>query len=226
MTKILVCSDRDWTLSLSFTKDFDEQQDITVLNGSSAPEVDFLEEHAFDYVFFLFWSGYIPAEIFEKFETIVFHMTDLPYGRGGSPLQNLILRGHQETSISAIRCTSEVDAGGVYLKKPLNLSGSAHEIYLRSVPLIASMIEHIVTNNIAPIPQAGEVTRFTRRHPGESEIGEVGSSKQMFDFIRMLDAPGYPRAYLKHLGFRLEFFDARIHEGDVVASVRFIKLES
>jgi len=35
----------------------------------------------------------ILKEIFENYEIILFHMTDLPYGRGGSPLQNLIVRG-------------------------------------------------------------------------------------------------------------------------------------
>ena len=48
------------------------------------------------YVFFLHWSTRIPREIFEQHECVVFHMTDLPFGRGGSPLQNLILRGHKE----------------------------------------------------------------------------------------------------------------------------------
>ena len=46
-------------------------------------------------------------------------MTDLPYGRGGSPLQNLIVRGHKHTMISAIKCVKELDAGPIYLKKPL-----------------------------------------------------------------------------------------------------------
>ena len=44
-------------------------------------------------------------------------MTDLPYGRGGSPLQNLIINGHKETMMSALRCVQELDAGPIYLKK-------------------------------------------------------------------------------------------------------------
>ena len=31
-------------------------------------------------------------EIHENYKCIIFHMTDLPFGRGGSPLQNLISR--------------------------------------------------------------------------------------------------------------------------------------
>ena len=56
-------------------------------------------------------------------------MTDLPFGRGGSPLQNLITRGISKTKISALRCNEEIDAGPIYLKRPLSLHGSAEEIY-------------------------------------------------------------------------------------------------
>src|SRR5689334_14815339 len=55
------------------------------------------------YIFFMHWSWIIPAEIFSRYTCVVFHMTDLPYGRGGSPLQNLIIRGHKETKITAIK---------------------------------------------------------------------------------------------------------------------------
>ncbi len=41
-------------------------------------------------VFFPHWSYLIPPCIHEDWECVIFHMTDLPYGRGGSPLQNLI----------------------------------------------------------------------------------------------------------------------------------------
>ncbi len=56
-------------------------------------------------------------------------MTDLPYGRGGSPLQNLIQRGHTSTMLTALRCGAGLDTGDVYLKQPLSLHGSAEEIF-------------------------------------------------------------------------------------------------
>ena len=56
-------------------------------------------------VFFLHWSWKVQESITRRFECIGFHMTDLPYGRGGTPLQNLILRGHKTTKLSAFRLT-------------------------------------------------------------------------------------------------------------------------
>ena len=115
------------------------------------------------YVFFPHWSHIIPKEIHEAFECIIFHMTDLPYGRGGSPLQNLILRGHLETKITALRCIAELDAGPVYMKRPLSLNGSASEIFLRAADVVENMIGEIVHTEPIPEPQEGEPIVF-RRH--------------------------------------------------------------
>src|SRR5262245_11007285 len=55
------------------------------------------------YIFFPHWSSIVPAVITQAFECIAFHMTDLPYGRGGSPLQNLIANGATKTKITAFK---------------------------------------------------------------------------------------------------------------------------
>lgn len=72
------------------------------------------------YIFFPHWSWIIPKNIFDNFECIIFHMTDVPFGRGGSPLQNLISRGVYKTKISAIKAMEELDAGPVILKSLLH----------------------------------------------------------------------------------------------------------
>jgi len=56
-------------------------------------------------------------------------MTDLPLGRGGSPLQNLIERGIEKTKISALKVEDGVDTGDIFIKEPLNLKGTAEEIF-------------------------------------------------------------------------------------------------
>lgn len=148
------------------------------------------------YVFFPHWSWIIPEKIYSRFDCIVFHMTDLPFGRGGSPLQNLIVRGISETKISAIVANSGVDTGDVLLKRPLALHGSAEEIYLRAADVIEEMIQYIVEHDPEGDPQHGEVVVFQRRRPEDSAISGVETLDQLFDHIRMLDAEGYPHAFL------------------------------
>ena len=74
------------------------------------------------YIFFPHWSWKIPQEIYENWECVVFHMTDLPFGRGGSPLQNLILKGVTRTKICALKVIEAFDAGPIYLRRNLSLA--------------------------------------------------------------------------------------------------------
>lgn len=172
------------------------------------------------YVFFPHWSHRIDAGVFKQFECVIFHMTDLPYGRGGSPLQNLIVRGISETKISALRCVEEMDAGPIYLKKPLSLHGSAEEIYLRAAGVIEDMIVEILNKQPDPVPQEGEPTIFKRRKPEQSNLAGIATLEGAFDLIRMLDADGYPPAFLEIGPFKLEFTRASRKTDQVVSDVR------
>lgn len=186
--------------------------------------VSILQQIEPDLIFIPHWSYIIPSKIFQKFECIVFHMTDLPFGRGGSPLQNLIANGHTDTKISAIRVEKGLDTGPVYLKSPLSLIGTAKEIFLRSSVVIKKMIEEIISKNLEPFPQKGEVVSFNRRKPEQGNIGEIDNFQQVFDFIRMLDCEGYPPAFLETKIFRFEFTRASlISEKEILADVRIIK---
>jgi len=177
------------------------------------------------YVFFPHWSWIIPSEIFENFECIVFHMTDLPFGRGGSPLQNLITNGFKETKLSAIKCIKDIDAGPIYLKKPLSLDGTAEEILNRAALVMIPMIEYIVGNNPKPIEQVGLPTAFKRRKPEESNIEELNSLEKVYDYIRMLDADGYPKAFIETRHFRLEFTESTFNKNFVTAKVKISRKE-
>lgn len=171
------------------------------------------------YIFFLHWSWLVPDEIIDKFECICFHMTDVPYGRGGSPLQNLILQGKRQTKLTALRMVRELDAGPVYMKRDLCLEGNAEDIYIRATHLSAEMIKNIIRTRPVSVPQTGKVLVFKRRNPAQSIIHRQESLSRLYDFIRMLDAKGYPHACLKHAGFRYEFRRAKLSDGEIKANV-------
>lgn len=170
-------------------------------------------------IFFPHWSYIIPAEVFSHFECVMFHMTDLPFGRGGSPLQNLIAHGLKETKISAFRCEKGVDTGPVYLKKELSLEGTAREIFNRMVPIIENMIDEIIEKKPIPQAQIGEPTHFKRRTPDQGSILELESLEKIYDMIRMLDADGYPNAFLDSKNFCLYFSDATFENNELTARV-------
>lgn len=171
------------------------------------------------YVFFPHWSWIVPDDVLAQYECVCFHMTDLPYGRGGSPLQNLIARGHTRTRLSAIRMVQELDAGPVYMKCDLDLSGRAEDIFRRAAEVIMDMARDIALNEPTPSPQVGEATHFQRRKPQQSRLPESADMTQIYDHIRMLDAPTYPLAYIDHGDFRLTFTNAAMQGDSVAATV-------
>lgn len=174
-------------------------------------------------IFIPHWSYIIPAEIYQAYECVVFHMTDLPYGRGGSPLQNLILRGFTTTKLTALRVEKGIDTGDIYLKKELGLEGSAMDIFLRTVPLIGQMIGEIIDLGIIPKPQEGEAVNFKRRTPEEGNLENINSVDRWYDYIRMLDAETYPHAFLETESMRIEFFNAQKNNNEILAHVRITK---
>lgn len=194
-----------------------------IINHKNELTFEHLQDSNPDFIFFLHWSYIIPPNIFENFNCIVFHMTDLPYGRGGSPLQNLVVRGHKETMISALKVTSGIDTGPIFLKRPLSLDGTAAEIFVRSGRIMLEMIEEIISDKIQPIEQHGDIVIFQRRTPAQSNVKDVLNTRQMYDHIRMLDAPGYPKAFLETEHLRFEFSGAELADGDLTANVRITK---
>ena len=178
-----------------------------------------------EYVFFPHWSWIIPTEIFKNFRCVVFHMTDLPFGRGGSPLQNLIVRGIYETKISAIAVDEGIDTGAIYFKEPIDISeGNADEILARvSEVIFKKMIPKFIGKNPNPVEQEGAVEVFKRRKPSDSEIPDGLSQRQLYDFIRMLDGEGYPTAYRDIGGLRIFFRNAKLQNETLYTETTIIR---
>lgn len=172
------------------------------------------------YLFFLHWSDIVAASITESVECVCFHMADLPIGRGGSPLQHQVAAGATATVLTAFRMTDELDAGPVYGKRPLSLLGSAEEIYLRAGTVAAELVAWISAEHPEPVDQTGEATMLRRRTPSMSELStDLPALDAVHDVIRMLDADGYPHAYLDHGRFRYTFRRATRRTGSVEADV-------
>lgn len=172
-------------------------------------------------IFFPHWSWIISEEIWSNFECIVFHMTELPYGRGGSPLQNLIMRGHTHTKISALRVNEGLDAGDIYCQKSLNLKGNATEIFRRAAKnIFHKIIPYITNNKIQPKPQQGKIVLFKRRKPKQSKILPSFNLKKTYDIIRMLDAEDYPQAFLETKKLKFDFSKAKFKDNKITAQVK------
>lgn len=214
----LVAGSRPWNRRI-FNHYFADRKNWHFVDNPGALTRKLLESLQPRYVFFWHWSWIVPAEIHERYECVCFHMTDLPFGRGGSPLQNLIIRGREETRLTALRMTEELDAGDVYCQDSLPLEGKAQAIYERATEMCAVMSARIAEDEPSPNPQVGDVVTFARRLPEQSMLPSAGSLKNIYDFIRMLDAEGYPHAFIEHGEYILKFTDAVSDNGGLCAKV-------
>lgn len=199
--------------------------DVIRIRSRDELTLDFLRQVAPRYVFFPHWSWKIPSAVFQSFECVIFHMTDVPFGRGGSPLQNLIVRGFEQTQLSALRCVDVLDAGPVYGKRSLSLHGTAEQILVRASRLMVDMIREIVRDEPTPSPQRGVAVHFSRRTPQQSDLSVATDLRQVYDIIRMLDADGYPPAFIRIGKLRIEFTRAIRLADSVQAEVRINVVE-
>jgi methionyl-tRNA formyltransferase len=170
-------------------------------------------------VFFPHWSRIVDASIWSRWPCVVMHAAPLPWGRGGSPIQNQIAQGRTETELCALRMTETVDGGPVYARRTVSLLGGGDEVFIRLNKAILDLTRHVVAERPTPVPQTGEPTVFSRRRPRHSAVPHGLDLAQLFDHIRMLDAEGYPKAFLEHAGFRLELSRPALRRGRIEADV-------
>ncbi len=222
MTTIVIAASRPWSLRYAreFQKKYQEFFLTHIIEKKDSLTMEAVKSLNPQFIFFPHWSWYIPKEIYDSYTCIVFHPSDVPFGRGGSPIQNLITLGYTETVVSAIRVVKEIDAGEVFLKRKVSLLGGGEEIFLRlSAVIFDDMIPHIVSRKPFPTPQEGEVVHFRRRLPMMSELNPEMTISQIYDYIRMLDIKGYPNAFLRFGDYTLTFSRPKLETHGVVADV-------
>jgi len=189
---------------------------IELVSATEVSEIQKLIESGvkFDYIFFPHYSKLIPSNFLELQNCIGFHTGDLPKDRGGSPIQNKILRGEYSTWVSAFKIVEEIDAGDILCKESISLeNGSIKEILKDTSKIISRLILNIVTNNPIPIPQLGTYSIHSRVNHQESELNiEDLDVRQIYDRIRMVDGLDYPPAYIKFGRYRILLSEAKLRE--------------
>ena len=221
MNKYVIASSKNW-----FTKHQQSDEfrclDICYITEKEDLTLDFLDSIKPRFIFFPHWSWIVESEIFEKYECIVFHTAPLPFGRGGSPIQNLIVRKIDSAPVCALRMTEVLDGGPIYDSIPISLSGTIEQIFEHISISVEALIIKIIKEQPEPKPQVGEPVYFKRRTPAESELSKFCDITDIYDKIRMLDGYDYPKAYILYGDMKVEFSQALLVDGLLSAKV-FIK---
>jgi len=178
-----------------------------------------LNKYQIEEIFIIHWHYKIPKRIILKYKCISFHMTKLPYGRGGSPLQNLIIRNHKETYLSVFKTSFNFDSGDIFIQKKMSLKGSALQILTRCSKMCFRIIKRFEQNKLISKPQKGKIVNFKRISKKSSQINFNKNIKSIYDNIRMLDAPIYSKANLKIKNKIIEFKDSKLINDKIYAKI-------
>ena len=198
-----------------------EESDLKAIYYDDSTDIDSLDiEEGVDWVFFFHWSKIVSPSFYTRYKCVVIHTGTLPQDRGGSPLQNQILKGRKVTNVNALIMQDPVDSGKVYCKEQITLQGNLHDIWLNIAEVSFKLIKKCVTLNPIPWPQEGEGNTYKRKVNNKLIVNDLES---IYDQIRMLDAEDYPSTYLEVDGYRFEFSRAKTNGDHIIADVKIYK---
>ena len=106
---------------------------------------EILERIKPDFVFFPHWSWLIPEEIHSRFECVIFHMTDLPYGRDTTEaMQTGVCRG----IVGAVRELIEGYATATNRWPQVVATGGGLELITPALNFVDTMVQHLSLRGI------------------------------------------------------------------------------
>jgi len=152
-----------------------------------------------DFAFFLSCSKIVNADArCLNRHNLVVHESDLPKGRGWSPLTWQILEGKNDIPITLFEAADKVDNGDIYLQDVMCFAGDELVDELRAVQAqktielcLAFTVQYpeILERRRS---QSGEPTYYPRRRPKDSELDSNKSIVEQFKLLRVTDNQRYP----------------------------------
>jgi len=131
---------------------------------------------------------------------LVPHESDLPQGKGMSPLTWQLLNKKNKIIFSLMEASSQIDAGKIYFKKMVYFKKDLlfDEIksiqFNQNIKLIERFISYLKKNKISPKSklQVGKSTYYKLRTKKNSKIDINKSLKSQFNLLRLCDFENYP----------------------------------
>jgi methionyl-tRNA formyltransferase len=149
--------------------------------------------------FCLSFSQILPSAFRARFQhSLIVHESDLPQGKGWSPLTWQILDGQQRIPVTLIEAAERVDSGVIYAQRWLAFQG--HELIdeLRTGQAEAThdlcrwFVDAYPHSAEQGRPQQGEESFYPRRRPADSRLDPEKTLADQFDLLRVVDNDRYP----------------------------------
>ncbi len=134
-------------------------------------------------------------------KVLVIHASDLPDGKGWSPLIWQILEGQRKIVVSMFEAVDAVDAGDIWKKQSFDVA--AHELigeineklFAATTDLMSWAIENFLA--VRPLAQENKPGKYYRkRTPADSELNLDKSLREQINLLRVCDPDRYPAFFI------------------------------
>jgi len=195
----------DWIRSFVKSMQFDDLEQFKLTETFDAKEAE-----GFDFVFILGYTKILSESFLLKNKlNLVVHASNLPKGKGFSPVQWQVLNGQNKIPIRLIEAAKMVDSGNVYLQDSFDLTGYELNADIRKKQGNATLkiIRQFLLNysDINPQCQIGTESFYPRRGVNDSELNIDLPLREQFNLLRVVDNELYPAFfYVEGRKYRLK----------------------
>lgn len=152
-----------------------------------------------DVAFFLGFEQIVPPAILALHKhNLVVHASDLPKGKGWSPLTWQILEGKSDIPVSLFEAAKEVDSGPVYARRTMSFRGTELIDEMRqalgriTIELCEDFLHQYPDIVRFATPQSGDPSYYPRRTPEDSRLDPDLPIRDQFRLLRVADNERYP----------------------------------
>ena len=165
-----------------------------------------------DVLFILGHTKILDQNILNKNKlNLVVHESNLPNGRGFSPIQWQLLDGKKKITVCLIEAKKKFDSGDIILRSKIIFNGTElyEEIRLKQAKVTIELIKKFAVNypNFKRIKQKGKATYFSRRLLKDSELNIKKTILENFNLLRIGNNEAWPSYFIyKNKKYILKIF--------------------
>ena len=172
----------------------------------------------YDIVFVISYTKILKSSFLKKNKlTLVVHASNLPKGKGFSPIQWQILEKKNEINFCLLRAATKVDSGEIYEKDFISLDGTELYDKIRYFQAIATMkiIYRFLKKypNVISIQQNGKSTFYRRRTKKDSILNINLPIKKLFNQMRIANNEKWPSFFIyKKKKYIIKIFEKNVQD--------------
>jgi UDP-2,4-diacetamido-2,4,6-trideoxy-beta-L-altropyranose hydrolase len=158
-----------------------------------------------DFCFYLGCEEIVPPDSLTQYRNnLVIHESDLPKGKGWSPLTWQILEGKKRIPITLFEAAEKIDSGIIYLQDWIEFDGGelVDELRQAQAKITIELCKRFIKNYPQICKnareQVGEGSFYPRRFEMDSILDPSKSLEAQFNLLRVVDNQKYPAFFYLH----------------------------